>query len=142
MPRPSEECPIPSANNSQTISSDFLDDVNGRLIEWLKQEVTNSEYESSEEDTSSDEEGPENKSHGFFWKDGSPPEEVVYAPLPSRGLKVSRPHGRAGAAAVETRRLRAEGSGVACEPDLLPEGPQEPLEDRTATEWLRPSAGE
>ncbi|EXA46236.1 hypothetical protein FOVG_06966 [Fusarium oxysporum f. sp. pisi HDV247] len=66
MPRPSEECPIPSANNSQTISSDFLDDVNGRLIEWLKQEATNSEYESSEEDTSSDEEGPENKSHGFF----------------------------------------------------------------------------
>ncbi|KAJ4037617.1 hypothetical protein NW756_012314 [Fusarium oxysporum] len=66
MPRPSEECPIPSANNSQTISSDFLDDVNGRLIEWLKQEATNSEYESSEEDTSSDEERPENKSHGFF----------------------------------------------------------------------------
>ncbi|KAJ4267912.1 hypothetical protein NW764_014906 [Fusarium oxysporum] len=66
MPRPSEECPTPSRNNPQAMSSDFLDEVNERLIEWLKQDATNFDYESSEEDTSSDEEEPGNKSHRLF----------------------------------------------------------------------------
>ncbi|EXL58110.1 hypothetical protein FOCG_05058 [Fusarium oxysporum f. sp. radicis-lycopersici 26381] len=48
------------------MSSDFLDEVNERLIEWLKQDATNFDYESSEEDTSSDEEEPGNKSHRLF----------------------------------------------------------------------------
>ncbi|EXL99159.1 hypothetical protein FOIG_09027 [Fusarium odoratissimum NRRL 54006] len=49
------------------MSSDFLDEVNERLIEWIKQDAINFDYESSEEDTSSDEEEPG---------------KVVYAPLP------------------------------------------------------------
>ncbi|KAF5697207.1 hypothetical protein FGLOB1_12921 [Fusarium globosum] len=71
MPCPTKECPTPSGNNPQAISSEILDEVNERLIEWLKQEATtfdeeSSEDESSEDETSSDEEEPEKKSSRPF----------------------------------------------------------------------------
>ncbi|KAF5984574.1 hypothetical protein FBULB1_3298 [Fusarium bulbicola] len=66
MPRPSAENPTRSSNNPHAMSFEFLYEVNERLIEWLKQEATNFDGESSEEDISSDEEEPENKSHWTF----------------------------------------------------------------------------
>ncbi|PNP61065.1 hypothetical protein FNYG_14153 [Fusarium nygamai] len=47
------------------MSSEFLYEVNEHLIEWLKQDATNFDDEPSE-DTSSDEEEPESKSHNPF----------------------------------------------------------------------------
>jgi hypothetical protein len=66
MPRTSEEHPTVSRNDPQAMSSNFLYEVNERLIEWLKQDATNFDDEPSEEDTSSDEEEPETKSHNPF----------------------------------------------------------------------------
>ncbi|KAF5630715.1 hypothetical protein F25303_9850 [Fusarium sp. NRRL 25303] len=53
------------------MSSQILDEVNERLIEWLKQEATtfddeSSEDESSEDEKLSDEEEPEKKSSRPF----------------------------------------------------------------------------
>ncbi|KAF5704314.1 hypothetical protein FMUND_12594 [Fusarium mundagurra] len=66
MPRSSEEHPTLSRNNPQAMSSDFLYEVNERLIEWLKQHAITSGHESSEEDTSPDEAEPGNKSYSPF----------------------------------------------------------------------------
>ncbi|SCN80688.1 uncharacterized protein FFE2_10193 [Fusarium fujikuroi] len=62
MPCPTEECPTPSGNNPEALSSELLYEVNERLIEWLKQEATTFDDESSEDETSSDGEEPEKKS--------------------------------------------------------------------------------
>ncbi|CCT69134.1 uncharacterized protein FFUJ_14377 [Fusarium fujikuroi IMI 58289] len=71
MPCPTKECPTPSGNNPRAMSPEILDEVNERLIEWLKQEATtfddeSSKDESSEDETSSDEEEPEKKSSRPF----------------------------------------------------------------------------
>ncbi|KAF5595346.1 hypothetical protein FPCIR_4506 [Fusarium pseudocircinatum] len=133
MPCPSEEHPTLSRNDPQAMSSDFLYEVNERLIEWLKQDATTFHDEPSEDDTSSDKEEPGAKAYRPFRR--------MAHRLKKWFTHHYRHEGRAGAVAVETRRPSFEDSGVGYELGLLPEGPQEPLEDRTATEWLRLSAG-
>ncbi|KAF5536450.1 hypothetical protein FPHYL_12982 [Fusarium phyllophilum] len=140
MPCPSEEHLTPSRNNLQAMSSDFLYEVNERIIEWLKQDAITSDNESSEEDTSPDEvdtspeeEEPENKSYNPFGR--------MAHRLKKWFMHHYHHEGLAGVVAVETPRPSVEDSGVRYEPGLLPEGPQKLLEDLTATEWLRPSAG-
>ncbi|KAF5575161.1 hypothetical protein FPANT_11453 [Fusarium pseudoanthophilum] len=66
MPRPSKEFLTPSGDNPQPMSSDFLYEVNERLIEWLKQDAMNFDDETSEEETSSDEVEPEHKAYNRF----------------------------------------------------------------------------
>ncbi|KAF5557506.1 hypothetical protein FMEXI_670 [Fusarium mexicanum] len=66
MPRPSEENPTRSSNNPHAMSFEFLYEVNERLIEWLKQEATKSDDESSEEDIFFDEEEPDIKTQWTF----------------------------------------------------------------------------
>lgn len=48
------------------MSTEFLYEVNERLIEWLKQDATTFDHESSEDESSSDEEEPEKKSSRPF----------------------------------------------------------------------------
>ncbi|KAF5620324.1 uncharacterized protein FTJAE_11681 [Fusarium tjaetaba] len=67
MPRTSEEHPTLSRNDPQAMSSDFLYEVNERLIEWLKQDATNYDKEPSEYVTFyEEEEEPEHKSYNRF----------------------------------------------------------------------------
>ncbi|KAF5531382.1 hypothetical protein FNAPI_13264 [Fusarium napiforme] len=66
MPRPSNEFLTPSGNNPQPMSSDFLYEVNERLIEWLKHDATKVDDEQSEDETFYEEEEPEHKSYNRF----------------------------------------------------------------------------